>query len=259
MHTSRSLRLLTVGLLLPLWSSGAAAQSGFRSVSTVRIEVKYQRGVTTEQAQRVAEYLQAEYEYLSGKLGLDLGRRLETRVYDAPGKYIDATRQRKAWRPALHRAGVLHVQPVAELERNGTFETGLSFELVLAIMAQPMTRGCPRWLAEAFAVYHSGIMTTLAAPVGKRLSAFGDLDQEMQEHTSPPRRDDVLYLLGQTMRFFVDRYGEERALAVFAGFDGEKGVDTVFREQLGESFADAEKAWAEEISLYSEPLRKDGE
>lgn len=235
------------------------AQSGFQTLGTVRVEVKYQRGVPAADARDAAEYLQTEYDYLSAKLGVDLEHRLETRIYDAPGKYLDATRQTKAWRPALYRSGILHVQPVAELRRRDAFETGLSYELVLALLEQPVRRGCPRWLAEAFAVFHSGIMTTLSAPVGKRLTAFGDLDQEMQQHPAPPRREDVQYLLGQTMRFFLDRYGEDRAIGLFGAFDGERGVDAVFREHLGETLADAEQAWAAEILLYSEPLRNDGE
>jgi hypothetical protein len=249
--------LLAVPLLI--LHRASLAQPGFKSLSTVRIEVKYQRGITAAQAQKVADYLQSEYDYLSARIGVDIDRRLETRVYDASGKYLDATRQNKAWRPALFRGGILHVQPVSVLEERSSFETGLSYELVCALMEKAVARGCPRWLAESFAVYHSGIMTTLSPPVGKKVAAFGDLDQEMQDNPVPPRRDDVLYLLGQTMRFFVDRYGEEKAMSLFSGFDGEKGVDTVFRERLGESLADAEKAWAEEIALHSEPVRRDKE
>jgi hypothetical protein len=244
---------------LLLLHAAAIAQPGFKSLATVRIEVKYQRGITTAQAQKVADYLQNEYDYLSKRLGVDIDRRLETRVYDASGKYLDATRQNKAWRPALYRSSILHVQPVSELEAKKTFETGLSYELAAALMEKAFARGCPRWLGESFAVYHSGVMTTLSPPVGKKVAAFGDLDQEIQDNPVPPRRDDVQYLLGQTMKFFVDRYGEEKAMSLFAGFDGEKGVDTVFRERLGEGFADAEKAWAEEIVLHSEPVPREKE
>jgi len=231
------------------------AQPGFTAMSTVRFDVKYQRGIAEEDAKRVADYLQSDYEYLSAKLGLDLNGRLEVRIYDAQGKYLDATGQKKPWRLAMFHRGMLHVQPVEVLFKEHSFEKSLSYELALAILDQAGGKGCPNWLREAYAVYHSGMMSDLTPPVGARVNSFGDLDEELQQNQYPPRRLDVLYLLGQTMKYFMEQYGEEKALGVFKAFTGTESSEKVFAKQFGVEMSDAEKAWAEYIRSHSQPFK----
>jgi len=237
-------------LCLPAW-----AQPGFTSISTVRLNVKYQRGVGAEDAGKVAEYMQSDYEYLSSRLGLDLGSRLEVRIYDSPGKYLDATGQKRPWRFACFHRDVIHVQPVSVLLKEHAFEKSLSYELALAMLEPTAGRGCPGWLREAYAVYHSGVMSDLTAPVGARVNSFGDLDEELQQYKAPPRRLDVLYLLGQTMKYFVEQFGEDKALGVFKAFTGTSSTDKVFASYFGVDMSVIEAQWSEYIVSHSQPFK----
>jgi len=233
----------------------AAAQEVFAKVSTVHIDVEYQKGITPEAAQKVADYLQGEYKFISEQLGLDLKKKLVVRIYDSIGKYVSKTNQRKAWRGAVYRMGVLHMQPVEALETRKIFEQSLLYELSLAILEQTSGKGCPRWLQESYAVYHSGEMANLTLPVGTKLAAFSDLDQDIQQYPNPPQRDDVHYILGATMKFFVEQYGESKTFGVFKVFNGLTPLETVFKKQFGQEFHTIERTWANFIDSQTESFK----
>lgn len=243
-------------LFVSLVLRGAAlAQETYSTVSTVHIDVKYQRGITEEDAQKVADFMQKEYQFISEQLGLDLKKKLEIRVYDTVGKYLTKTNQRKPWRGAIYWRGVLHVQPVEALETRKIFEQALLYELALAVLDQTSGKGCPRWLQESYAVYHSGEMTNLTMPIGTKLSAFSDLDQDIQQYPNPPQRDDVHYILGSTMKFFVEQYGENKAFGVFRVFNGMTPLETVFKKQFKQEFRTIERTWTNFIDSQTESFK----
>lgn len=233
----------------------ASAQEMFSTVSTVHIDVQYQRGITEEAAKKVADYLQKEYTFVSEQLGLDLRKKLEVRIYDTEGKYLSKTNQRRPWRGAIYWRGVLHMQPVRALETRNIFEQALAYELALAVLDQTSGKGCPRWLQESYAVYHSGEMTNLTPPIGTKLSAFSDLDQDIQQYPMPPQRDDVHYVLGATMKFFVEQYGEAKAFGVFKVFNGMTPLETVFKKQFKQEFGTIERTWTNFIESQSESFK----
>jgi hypothetical protein len=246
--------VLALGLLVA--SRGTVrAQEPFSTVSTVHIEVNYQRGISEEAAKRVADFLQKEYSFISDQLGLDLKKRLEVRIYDTVGKYLSKTNQRKPWRGAIFYRGVLHMQPVEALDARKIFEQSLLFELSLAVLDQTSGKGCPRWLQESYAVYHSGEMANLTPPIGTRLSAFSDLDQDLQQFPMPPQREDVHYILGATMKFLIDQYGEEKALGVFKAFNGMTPLESVFKKQFKQEFRTIERTWTNFIASQTEAFK----
>jgi hypothetical protein len=73
------------GLLL-LMRGSVYTQEAFSTISTVHIDVHYQRGVSEEDARKAADFLQEEYKYISDQLGLDLKKKLDVRIYDTVGK-----------------------------------------------------------------------------------------------------------------------------------------------------------------------------
>jgi len=243
-----------------IWCSGflpgAMAQPGFTSVMTVNLDVKYQRGVEEQDARRIADYLQAEYEFLSRKLGLNLDQRVDVRIYSSVGKYLEATNQQSPWRAAILTRNVIHMQPVRELMKNKEFEKSLTFELSRALLEQTSGFGCPPWLREAGAVYLSGLMTDLRPPTGGKPGSFTDLDQDLQTYTTPPRRDDILYVLGETFRYFVETYGEEKSFGLFKSFDGSMSSEDVIQTAFEKGYADVEREWAAHIASKIEPVKK---
>lgn len=244
------------GLCLSLVLRGTApAQEAFSTISTVHIDLQYQRGVTEEDAKKTADFLQNEYKFISDQVGLDLKKSLEVRVYDTIGKYLSKTNQRKPWRGVIYWRGVLHVQPVDALVTRKIFEQSLSYELSLAILEQTLGRGCPHWLQESYAVYHSGEMANFTPPIGTKLAAFSDLDQDIQQYPNPPQRDDVHYILGATMKFFVEQYGETKAFSVFKVFNGMTSLEDVFKKHFKQEFRTIERTWSNFISSQTESIK----
>jgi hypothetical protein len=233
----------------------AFGQVPYGTLKTVHFNVQYQRGVTEEEARTAADYLQTDYGYLSEKLGMDLKKKLDVRIYESVQKFTTQANRTRPWRGALYWHGVLHVQPVRALAQRKILEQSLSFELVEAMLEPSAAKGCPRWLCEAFAVYHSGLMAKLTRPVGVRLSSFADLEQDIQSYQNPPQWEDVRYVLGVTMKYLVDTYGEEKVLGLFKAFDGEKSVQNVFKNGLGQDFAAVEKAWAKHLAATGAPSK----
>lgn len=233
-----------------------SAQEAFSKIATVHIDVQYQRGVSQADAQRVADFLQKEYSAISDQVGVDLKKKLEVRIYDTIGKYLSKTNQRRPWRGAIYWRGELHMQPVGALETRHIFEQALLYELALAILDQTSGKGCPRWLQESYAVYHSGEMANLTPPIGTKLAAFSDLDQDIQEYPDPPQREDVHYILGATMKFFIEQYGEAKAFGVFKVFNGMTSIEQVFKKQFKQEFRTVERTWANFIESQAESFKK---
>jgi len=248
------------GIVVGLVSSSsvctiANAQETFSTISTVHINVEYQRGVSEAEAKKVADYLQNDYKFISNQLGLDLKKKLQVRIYDTIGKYLSKTNQRRPWRGAIYWRGILHMQPVGALVARNIFEQSLSYELAMAVLEQTSGKGCRRWLQEAYAVYHSGEMADLTPPIGTKLAAFSDLDQDIQEYPDPPQREDVHYILGMTMKFLVDQYGEAKAFGVFKVFNGMLSLESIFKRQFKQEFRTIERTWANFIRAQSESFK----
>jgi hypothetical protein len=242
-------------LLLP--SGAATSQEGFRDIVSVNVEVHYEPGVTEMQARTVADYLERDYDYLRKSVGLDLGRRLEVRIYDSPGRYRSAVQRERSSTGATYYRGVLHVQHPGVLEEKRILSQSLSYALAAALLDSAAAKGCPRWLVEAFAVYQSGETADLTPPARVAPAYFSDLDEDIQQYPDRPGRDDVHWFLGMTMRFFIDRFGEEKALGVFRGFDGKKSLEEVFKGSFDLDLAALEKAWSGYVaSMLPQPPQR---
>lgn len=244
-------RVRTWAFLLPMLAlslAGTARGQEFGTLSSSHFDVRFQRGVSQEDARKVMDFLQAEYTALARDLGLDMKGKLDVRVYESVGKYVSETGLSRPWRAAIFSKGVLHLQPVAALLARKLFEKAITYELAMAFLEQPGRKGCPRWLMESFATYYSGETAGMTAPIGARLSAFSDLNQDIQEYPNPPQRDDVHYILASTMTFFVEKYGENRAFRLFREFNGLTPVDKVFRKVFNSEYTSIEKGWAKYIA-----------
>ena len=145
---------------------------------------------------------------------------------------------------------------MAALTARNIFESALKYELARAMVEPAGERGCPLWLREAFAVYSSGQYRTFTPPLGAKLTSFSDLNQDIQSYPDPPQRDDVHYMLGHTMNFFVQKYGERKALGMFKQFDGTKGLDATLKRALGDDLPTIEKSWAKYISYHTTPFKR---
>ena len=253
----RSALLATaLGLVLIGAPVSVTAQEAFVTLRTSSLDVRYMRGVPEADARRAAEYLQAETDSITRQLKLTPKRRIEVRIYDNVSRFLAESGLKKPWRGAYFVRGILHCQPVQALLQREIFEQSLTSEIARAILQGVGEQGCPLWLRESYAAHRVGAFRTASAPIGARLTAFADLNQDIQSYPDPPQRDDVQYMLGQTMNFFVTTYGEAAAMSLFADFDGTRGVETVFRRVLGQEYAAVEKAWAGHIAEQSAPFKR---
>ncbi len=247
--------LAVSALAVVMMSSGARAQDVYASISTSHFELKYQRGVSEADVRKVATYLQDDYRYMAEKLGFDIAKKLEVRIYESKGKFQYEAANRADWRDVLFTKNILHIGPVRDIVSKRSFQRALSYEFARAYLDPLGDKGCPRWLIEALAVYQSGEGASLTPPMGGRLVSFADLNQDIQEYPNPPQRDDVHYVLDQTMRFFIDKYGEKRAFALFKAFETTFSVESVFKKILGENFPAVEKAWAAYVAAHSASMK----
>jgi len=260
-HPRYMLHASAIGILLGFLMAPPSVQTQgvFSSVTTVHMNVQYQPGVSEEDARKAAEYLQNDYNYLSDKLGIDFKKRLEVKIYDSVGKFLTATNQKKPWRGAIYWRGVLHMQPVQALVQRGIFEQSISYELAVALLDLTSPKGCPRWLRESFAVYHCGEMANLTVPIGAKLSYFSDLDQDIQQYPDPPQRDDVHYVLGQTMKFLVEKFGEDKAFSIYKAFNGTTPIENIFKKAFKQEFRTVERTWANFIAAQTDTFKKRSE
>lgn len=244
--------LIGAVLLCGLQSHGLA-QAPFASITTAEFDIKYQRDVKEHDVRMLLDFLQNDRKTLTAQLGVSADKKIEVRVYETVGAFLSETGLKQPWRGAYFTRGVIHTQPITALVQRDILETSVTFELALAVLEPSAQKGCPRWLREAYAVYHSGEMSAVTPAVGVKLSSFADLDQDIQQYPNPPQRGDVHYILGLTMQFLIERYGEAKAFSVFKAFDGVKLVETVFKQTFEEEYKKLETAWASHIQQKTAP------
>ena len=232
------------------------AQEMFSTISSAHFDVKYQKGGSEKDVRALLEFLEQDYDAVTADLGLDSTRRLEVRLYASVGRYLSAVNLRQSWRGAYYMRGVLHLQPIPDLVKARILETSIGFELATALLEDAWARGCPPWLRASYAVYHSGELGKLSPPMGARVQSFSDLDQELQEHPDPPALDDLHYLLGQTMMFFIQQYGTTKAFGVFSAFDGERSVEKVFESVFGSPYETIETRWHQHLTSVLPELKR---
>jgi hypothetical protein len=245
-------------MLLGMFVGGVGAAHGqgtFASLTTPQFEYQYDRSLSEEQVQNVTRFLESDYAAIQAELGFEPKKEIRVRIHGSVGKFLAETKLGAPQRGAIFMRGVLITQPPQALVQRGILERSLSYELALAYLEQIGNDGCPRWLREAYAVHHSGILPDLTPPVGAKLASFSDLEQDLQLHQKPPQLEDVQFILGHTMAFLIERFGAQKSLALFRQFDGTRGVETVFRKHLGEELASVEKAWAKFINSKTSRVR----
>ncbi len=232
------------------------AQEGLGSLSSVQFDLRYMPGVPEADAQKALDFLIASYKEIQGQIGLEPKKKLEVRIYDGVGRFLAETGLRKPWRGAYYVRGVIHCQPIAALVARNIFESSLRYELARAMLETAGERGCPLWLRESFAVYAAGEYKNFTPPLGAKLTSFSDLNQDIQSYPDPPQRNDVHYMLGHTMNFFIQKYGERRALGMFKQFDGMRGLEATLKRALGDDLPSIEKSWAKYISYHTTPFKR---
>jgi hypothetical protein len=237
-------------------SARLEAQTALAGVNSAHFDVRYLGGVTEADARKTVEYIDSQYKAIQTEIGVDPKKKIEVRIYDNVGRYMAEAGLNKPWRGAIYARGILHCQPPQALIQRGIFEATLAYEVARAMIEPAGERGCPVWLRESYAVYHAGAYRQLTAPLGAKLSSFSDLTQDFQTYTEPPQRDDVQYMLGHTMDYFIQKYGEKKAFGMFHEFDGLKGLDAVFAKVYGEDLLTIEKGWAKYISYHTTPFKK---
>ena len=242
--------------LVPALHVRAAAQGGTATLKGDKVDLIYPREAKENEIRNLMEFLQTDRRAILSQLGLTSEKTLQARTYESVSRFQSEAGQKQPWRGALYAKGTLHIQPVQALIQRGIYESSLAYEMAIVLLEPVASKGCPRWLRESYAVHHSGVLSRLTPAVGASLASFADLDQDIQEHPNPPGRDDVQYVLGTTMKFFVDRYGQEKAYRLFRDFDGKTPVDGVFKRVLGESYSTVETAWAQQIRALSAPVQK---
>ncbi len=242
--------------LVPLLHVRLAAQGGTATVKGDKVDLVYPRDAKEDEVRNLLEFLQADRRTILSQLGLASERTVTARTYESVSRFQSEAGLKQPWRGALYAKGTLHIQPVQALIQRRIYETALAYEMAFLLLEPVAGKGCPRWLREAYAVHHSGVLPQLTPAVGANLASFADLDQDIQENPNPPGRDDVQYVLGTTMKFFIDRYGQEKTFQLFRDFDGKTPVGGVFKRVLGEEYSTIESAWAQHIRALSAPMPK---
>jgi hypothetical protein len=224
----------------------AVSQGNYQTIQSAHFKVRYMPDIPEAEAQRVAAFLQEDYDTLKSQLGLDLTKTLEVRMYDSPARFRSEINMGREVLPAVYVRGILHVLEPVPPEG---LDVALRYQLARVFLEQTGKYSCPIWLREAFAVFHSGKMRDLSPPASVTVSAFSDLTQDLEEAQTPVERNDVDFVLGRTMEFFVQKYGEQKSFSVFKEFAETPTEAKVFKKVFGDEFPDIEKRWAKFVAI----------
>lgn len=227
----------------------AFAQEPLTTITGKRAILKHEKGVTESEARKALDVVDRELKSVSRQIGIRYSGKLEVRIYGSAGKFLESTGTRQAWRGSRYVREVLHVQPVAELIRRNELERWLGRGVAEAVLTKAGVNGCPIWLREAYAAFHTGETRETPPPQGLKLTSFSDLTQALQDNPDPPRREDVQFVLAGTLKFLVEKYGEKRSMRLFKAFDGSSTAEVVFKKTLGEEYGAVEQAWAAQMNV----------
>jgi len=239
---------LRIFCLVSVLSVQAFSQPDFSTLKGVHFEIKYQGGIGEQDARAVSKYLENDLEYLKSTLGLELARTIEVKMFSVDGQFLSSSGQTRPWKAAVFRRNTIAIQPLKELQQRDQLEKSLAYELSLAILASAEKGGCPQWLRESFAAYHSGVAADVDVPVGMRMTTFADVNQDIQKYGHSPRRNDIMWVLAQTMQYLIETFSEEKSMWVFIKFDGTKSVETIFKDHFGRELKEVETEWSSRLN-----------
>jgi len=219
--------------------------------------IKYENGNASVDVQHVAEILEASYIMLTTKYHLPIPQnKIDVRIYASTPYYTQAVKV-KWWFGAIYQRGTIHLQPPAILQKRGILETTLTHELVHAFLDNASLNGLPLWLNESAAVYFSGEMNRLKIPTSPGVRHFHDLERKIRTARSKTELDKTYYLLGLTMKFFIEEYGEGSVQALLNSFEQPQVIENVFNYALGEDYQTVERKWFQHVQMKIRKSRVD--
>jgi hypothetical protein len=211
--------------------------------------IKYENGVAQGDVQTVADILEMSYATLTSRRQMPLRQnRIDVSIHASTPHYVQSAKV-KWFMGGIYRDNTIHLQPPAVLQKRGILETTLTHELVHALLDDASHHGLPLWLNESAAVYFSGEMNRLKIPASLGVSRFHDLEKRIRTARSKSELDKTYYLLGLTMKFFIEEYGESKVQAVLSSFQQPQVIENVFNYTLGEDYQTVERKWLQHVRM----------
>ncbi len=226
------------------------SKSRFDLFKSKNFLIKYEQGITNSAVKSIASDLELQFKEWMKRLNLAPNKLpVEVRIYKTEKKYFQES-QSKLKEEGNYSNGIIYLSPPSKLDEKGSRVNIISRVVALSILSAANDNGCPRWLTEAYGIYAGGDLEKYEPVPVLRATSFIDFQEEMNQ-AKKEKDVRVLYAkLSEVMKFFLNRYNQQKVDLLFTRFDGIKSMEQVFEENFAEKYDVIETAWNRAIKNY---------
>ena len=211
--------------------------------STNFFRIRYEKSVSSKDAQAAGRTLESAYENIRKKLNIGLSRRVDVDVYSTVERLFADTHT-KLFNDGMFRNGKIYLR----VKRGAASEMQDVAARVVSRAILDENKACPPWLAEAYSLYAGNNLKTFGQPSRSNLATFSDLAEDFSRTEQAQEQKEVYAELASTMTFLIDRYGEAKINGLFVRFQTGAPLEEIFETAFGEKIDVIQKAWADELT-----------
>jgi hypothetical protein len=234
-------------ILIGLFCAASTGQiKGLATRTTDNFRFRYDRNVRDPDIRKVGKLLQVLLAEYSGRLGIPLRRKVDVYAFSTSGRYQSDSKS-SVYDDASFRDGKIYLNVSAVLKADTSQSNPLARVVSDAILNE--LKWCPRWVAELYGMYAGKDLDRFGTPAQTRGASFSDLTEDYARADNPKDLAEIHAKLAATVRFLVDRYGQQKVEQMYRHFSRPSTLDNVFESAFGEKMPVIEKAWSEALRV----------
>lgn len=195
----------------------SSSQARVHSVADRHVTVFYPSTVSAAFANTCLSVTEQIYKVESDRFRIGTSDKMRVRICGDGFEFSNLTGSDSIAAP-LNKDGVLYLIRGSDF-KDVVFKSRVEAGVIRIILDRIRINGAPWWLIHSAAVYESGQYKDCGAPPIENVQYFADLDEKIQNATTPSELNDLCFYFGATGRFFDFKYGSGSFIKLIQQFN----------------------------------------
>ncbi|MDI6767542.1 MAG: hypothetical protein QME52_12035 [Bacteroidota bacterium] len=218
----------------------------YKTYTTSNFNLRYEKTIPIKEIEEIGKICESKYNHYRNNLGTSLGSKSEIFILNTVGRFR-AESQSRVFDDGDYRAGKFYLLYSGDPTHKENLPFVISRMIVKALLEKNPT--CPEWLAEAYSLYAENDLLRYGKPARVNIASLNDLTEDYNRATSKKDIKELYAKLAFTIKFLVNRYGENKVEMMLKKFKSSSTLEEVFEASFNENFTEIERAWAKALQF----------
>ena len=211
-----------------------------QSTSSKYFNVKFEKSIPKDELRDIISSSGKIYERYRNKFGFGFLEK-KTLFVLATAARLKYESGSKVFEDGDYKNDNLYIVSFDEREKRENIENVLCRIISRGLLEQ--IPACSPWFAEAYSLMAGNDIEKFGRPVQLNISTLADLGEDYARTLDKKGFRDLYAKLGSTIQFLLERYGEQKLIAVIKRFREGKTIEETFPAVFNDSMREIEKAW----------------